>query len=123
MDPSTTLPYPTPPLGGGPRGQNLPYTFPILVYLTLPLFTQPYPTLYPIPYPIPYPTPYPSLLYPIPYPSLHYLPFLTLSYHVCDQASGSRATLSCDSSYFFCGQCCLVYVKVNLFKLMLVIVT
>ena len=100
--PYPNTPHPTPPLPTHPD----PYRY--LAYPTL--LPLPYPNPYPFtptPYPTPphpsqpYPTPpYPTLLYPTqPYPY-----HLRIQTHAHNQASSSRATLSCDSSYKYFSQ-------------------
>ena len=91
--PTPTPPYPTLPLPyPDPTHTLLPS--PTLPYLTLLYPTLPYPTPTLLPYPHPtHRTPtLPNISLPLPYP-------LRIQTHAHNQASRSRATLSCDSSY------------------------
>ena len=90
--PSPTLHYPALPL---------PYPYPTYPTLTP---TPPHPTLpcLTLPHPYPHLTPYPTLPLPLPY-------HLRIHTHAHNQASHSRAMLSCDSSSYRCSWCCAVW--------------
>ena len=97
-----TLFYPTPPTLSYPTLTYPSYPTPTHPTLPYPYPTPPIPSYPPLPYPptlLPYSTP--TLPLPIPYP-------LRIQTHAHNQASCSRATLSCDSSYsLMCNMKCI----------------